>query len=83
MKQFHNAVYLDPKNVTTIANMEGIIRIMGRNPSNFEDRVDLGNLAVLTNDIAGGIIEYKAALEIQDDPQVKAKLDKLTRRIDR
>lgn len=83
MKQFHNAVYLDPKNITTVANWEGIIRIMGRDPSSFEDRVDLGDQAVLANDIAGGIIEYKAALEIRDDAAVRAKLNELTSKIER
>lgn len=83
MKQFHSALFLDPQNVTTVANLDGIIRMMGRNPSSFKDRVDFGDQALLIDDIAGGIIEYKAALEIRDDPDVRAKLNELTSKIDR
>lgn len=83
MKQFQNAVFLDPKNVTAEANMAGVIRMLGWKPNNFQDRVDLGDQARLVNDIAGSIIEYRAALQIRDEPEVRAKLRELTNSIDR
>ncbi len=72
--EFHNALFLDPSNETIQANVKGILWITGNDPDSFEDLVVLGDDARRRNDIAGSIIEYKAALEIKSDANVRRKL---------
>ena len=74
LKQFHKALYLNRSNATTWQNIEGVIRLMGKNPKSFQDRVDLGDQARLAGDSIGAIIEYSAALQLKDDPKLHVKL---------
>lgn len=74
LKQFHKALYLDLTNTTTMANVEGIIKMMGKNPKSFADRVELGDQARASADFIGAIIEYSAALQLKDDPKLHIKL---------
>lgn len=80
IKMFHKALILDPKNVTTQHNLEGIIKMMSRDPNNFKDRVDLGDAARKAgDDFAGAIVEYKAALALKDDAPTHEKLGDVLR----
>lgn len=81
LKYFHQALYLNQRNATTAQNLEGIIRMMGRNPKNPADRVALGDQARITGDSVGAFIEYSAALQLKDDPQTKIMLDAEARRL--
>jgi len=74
LKQFHKALYLNRSNPTTLQNVEGIIRMLGKNPRSFADRVELGDQARLSGDFIGAIIEYEAACQIKDDPKIHVKL---------
>jgi len=74
LKYFHKAYSLDPTNKTTKDNIDGILRIMGKNPGNFKDRVDLGDAARKTADFDGAAVEYQAALLLQEDAGVREKL---------
>ncbi|RTL35114.1 MAG: hypothetical protein EKK48_29935 [Candidatus Melainabacteria bacterium] len=74
LKQFHKSFYLSPSNMTTQGNVEGIIRIMGKDPESFADRVMLGDQARLGGDFIGAIVEYGAALVLKDDPKIHIKL---------
>lgn len=69
LKEFHQALFLSPNNVTTQSNVEGIIRMMGKNPRSFDDRVALGEDARHVSDFVGAIIEFTEALKIKDDPK--------------
>ncbi len=74
LKQFHQALYLNMSNATTLQNVEGIIRMMGKDPKSYADRVALGDQARLAADFVGAIIEYGAALKLKDDPKLHIKL---------
>ena len=74
LKQFHQALYLNMSNATTLQNVEGIIRMMGKDPRSYADRVALGDQARLAADFVGAIIEYGAALKLKDDPKLHIKL---------
>lgn len=74
LKQFRNSLYLDPTNQVTIKNFNIMMRMAGRDPNSFSDRVELGDIAFGQNDIAGSIVEYEAALKIKDDGTVRQKL---------
>jgi tetratricopeptide (TPR) repeat protein len=76
IKQFHKALFYDPTNSTTGANLDGIIRYMGKDPNSFKDRIALANEArnASPNDFIGATIEYKAALKIKDDGKTHSSL---------
>lgn len=79
LKYFHKALQLDNTNATTKANVDGIIRIMGRDPMNFQDRVELGDMARKQGDFDGAIVEYQAAAAIKNDAGVREKLGDVLR----
>ncbi len=79
LKQFHMALYLNRNNATTLQNVEGIIRMMGKNPRSFKDRVQLGDDARLAGDFIGALIEYSEACKIQDDPALHVKMGDIYR----
>lgn len=74
LKQFHQALFLNSTNTTTQQNVEGIIRMMGKNPKDFKDRVELGDASRKEGDFVGAVIEYSAALQLKDDPKLHIKL---------
>ncbi|MBX3150157.1 pilus assembly protein N-terminal domain-containing protein [Candidatus Obscuribacterales bacterium] len=74
LKHFRNSLYLDPTNQVTMKNFKIMMRMAGRDPNSFSDRVELGDIAFGQNDIAGSIVEYEAALKIKEDETVRQKL---------
>lgn len=75
LRQFHEALYLNHSNPTTVANMNGILKMIGKNPHQFEDRVTLGDESKQSADFVGADLEYREALKIKDDPAVRQKLE--------
>jgi len=53
--------------------MYGVIRELGKNPENFEDRVKLGDEARNCSDLRGALVEYRAALKLKDDNETYEK----------
>src|SRR5271168_1010934 len=82
LKEFHQALYLNPSNATTQGNVEGIIKMMGKNPRSFADRVALANDARHSGDFIGAIIEFLEALKIKDDPKIHMNLGEVYRVLD-
>lgn len=72
--EFHEALWLGPNNQTTLQNIEGIIRKMGKDPKSFEDRLSLGVEARKNGDFVGAVVEYSAALKLHEDPIIRATL---------
>jgi tetratricopeptide (TPR) repeat protein len=72
--QFHKAMFLDPTNATTSANLDGIVGMLRKSPGSFKDRVDLGDQARLSGDFVGAIVEYRAALKLNNDADTHVKL---------
>lgn len=79
IKEFHQAIYLNPNNTTTTSNLSGIISMMGKNPRSFTDRVQLGDDARHSGDMIGAIIEYSEALKLKDDRNLHLVLGDLYR----
>src|ERR1700733_10302342 len=79
LKQFHMALYLNYSSATTKQNVEGIIRMMGKNPSLFTDRVQLGDEARRSGDFVGALIEYSEACKIKDDASLHVKMGDILR----
>lgn len=77
IRVFHRAMVVDPQNPKARANLDALITIMGKNPSSFTDRQALGDAALKSGDRDGAKIEYMAALNIKNDPGIRAKLNTL------
>lgn len=74
LKQFHQAYYLNKTNATTAQNVEGIIRMLGKDPRDFKTRITMADQARMSGDFIGAIVEYAEALKIKDDPKIHVKL---------
>jgi hypothetical protein len=72
----HTAVHMDPDDEASQADLEDIIRALGKNPHSFNDRVALGDQCTEKGDMHGAVVEYQAALSLRNDPEVKEKLAK-------
>lgn len=81
LKQFHKALYLDPRNETTYGNLEAMIKLMHRNPEQASDRVALGDKATAAGDWCGAVVEYVMALRLKPDEHVSGKLKSARRRL--
>jgi tetratricopeptide (TPR) repeat protein len=80
LKEFHYAQYLDQDQKSTVtANLRGMIKVIGKDPDNFIDRIRLGDQAKLQGFPIGAVVEYRAALKLKDDPQVHKKLGNVYR----
>lgn len=82
LKQFHQAQFLEGKNPLTIANLNKLIKLLGKNPNKFADRVTLGDHAKAEDDPIGAVVEYEAALKLKNDPETHRKLGDIYRQID-
>ncbi len=74
LKQFHSAMFLNPANKTTAQNVEGIIRMMGKDPKSVKDRIQLADQCNSEGDFLGAVVEYSAGLDLKQDPLLRAKL---------
>lgn len=83
MKYFHKALALNGSNATTQQNLDQVVQSLGKNPKSFKDRADLGKQARLSGDFEGAIVEYQAALRIQNDPKLHVDLGDVLRIRDR
>jgi lipoprotein NlpI len=74
LKHFHQAGYLEPKNAFFSTELRAMIKLMGKNPDSFRDRVALGDQAKTDGDTVGAVVEYGAALKLKEDRQIHKKL---------
>jgi tetratricopeptide (TPR) repeat protein len=74
LKKFHKAAMLDPHNSTTMQNIKGMIKRLGKDPNSFDVRAELGREADKVSDFAGAAFEYTEALKIRDDPTIRKRL---------
>ena len=74
LKQFHQAYYLNKTNATTAQNVEGIIRMLGKDPRDFKTRIQMAEQARKSGDFIGAIVEYSEALKIKDDAKTHVNL---------
>jgi tetratricopeptide (TPR) repeat protein len=81
LQQFHQALYIG-QDRTTAAGMSAVIRLLGRNPSSFVDRLRLAEEAKAGNDLIGAVVEYRAALQLRNDPATHKKLGDVYRLLD-
>lgn len=71
LKTLHQALALAPTNRTVQANTNGILLKMGKDPSSFKTRRDLGLELLQHGDYLGALIEYREALRLHQDAPVK------------
>ncbi len=78
LRKFHQALFFNPNDATILQNVEGMIRSMGKNPTNFDARMELGDKELSAKDYVGATMEYAAALRIKYDQKVVLKLEDTT-----
>jgi tetratricopeptide (TPR) repeat protein len=81
LREFRQAIFLDPTNPTTRQNYHGALRKLGKDPESYTTRVELGNEAESKNDLVGAVVEYREAIRLKGDPELKKKLDLLDNRL--
>lgn len=77
MKYMHRALYIEPSNSTTTTNLNALIASIGKDPSRFEDRLNLAQQCRLEKDDDGAQVELLAALRIRDDAGAHVQLGDL------
>ncbi len=83
LKQLHHAAYLEPGNVTTVQDLDGVINCgFGMNPKSFVSRTKLGDQARTNNDLFGAVVEYRAALKLKNTAPIHKKLADVYRLLD-
>lgn len=81
LKTLHQALALAPTNCTVQANTNGILLKMGKDPSSFKARRDLGLELLQHGDYLGALIEYREALRLHQDAPVKDMISALKEQI--
>jgi tetratricopeptide (TPR) repeat protein len=75
LKHFEQAQYLLENDHPVVqANLLGMMRVMGKDPDSFTDRVELGNQDKLEGDLVGAVVQYRAALKLKRDPEIHRRL---------
>jgi tetratricopeptide (TPR) repeat protein len=76
LSEFDKALFYDPKNWKPLGNAANMMRMLGKNPKLFADRVELGDKDVANKDYLGAVVEYGAALALapKDDSDTRNKL---------
>ncbi len=77
LKQLHEAVYLrmsTRQTRATLENIDAMLKVMGKDPKRFIDRVNLGDEEKAKGDLHGAIVEYFFALQVKDDLPVHKKM---------
>jgi TonB family protein len=74
LRHYHQAMFLNPANDTLRLNVAANIRILGKDPNSFLDRVSLGDQEFSLGNFVGAAVEYKAALDLHENPAVRSKL---------
>lgn len=83
IKYFHKAMAIQPGNTVTAQNLDQVVQALGKNPKSFKDRQEMGKAARLSGDFEGAIVEFQAALKIQNDPKLHVDLGDVLRVRDR
>jgi Tfp pilus assembly protein PilF len=81
LKSFHQALALAPFSHTVRSNTNAMLMRMGKNPSSFQARIQLGREFLEHGDYLSALVEYREALRLKADPQVKEMIAALTQQM--
>jgi tetratricopeptide (TPR) repeat protein len=82
LKLFHRAMLINEDSPTTRQNMAGILRVMGRNPSDYQERISQAESALHLGDYIDAAVEYGEALRLHEDQDIRNKRDDLLDTLD-
>lgn len=83
IRQLHHAAYLEPGNVTTVQDLDGVIKYGFRmNPNSYAIRTKLGDQARANKDLFGAVVEYRASLKLKNEAAIHKKLADVYRLLD-
>lgn len=75
-KQFRQALYLDPSQGASRRNLEAMIKEIGKDPKDVDDRLAMANESLAGADNKGAFVEASEAAKIKNTPSVRAALRK-------
>lgn len=71
---YERSLYFSPGNKPAVQNLNETLRLLRVNPSSFPARVRLADELLKRKDHLGAIIEYRQALKISNDTNIRARL---------
>lgn len=77
LDSLHKALFLDPDNELTTKNLAGILKRMGKDANSYDDRLALALDAEKHGKAISALVEYRAAVKLQPNPTVLAKVSEL------
>ncbi len=80
---FHYSMALNSANPTTRENINGMIKMLGKDPANPSDRLALADEANRSGDYRSAVIEYMESLTLKNDKAVGEKLRDSFNKLDR
>lgn len=75
-KQFRNALYLDPSQGASRRNLDAMIRQIGKNPREANDRLTMAQETLAAGDARGAFVEATEAARLKNSAAVRATLSK-------
>lgn len=72
--KLHKALYIDPENALTRNNLNKMIEISGRDPGDFQVRLEMGDRAYMENHRLDALVEYREAERLKQDPALGDKI---------
>ncbi len=64
----------EPDNPEVLAKLHEAIKAIGKDPNSFQDRVTMGDECMESREFESAAAEYKAAVALQDGPEIRTKL---------
>ena len=75
-REFRHAVYLDPSQGASRRNLDAMIREIGKNPKDADDRLAMANDCQSAGDYTGAFVEATEAARLKNSPAVRTVLKK-------
>lgn len=77
LDSLHKALFIDPDNELTKKNLAGILKRMGKDAANYDDRFALAEDAEKHGKAISALVEYRAAVKLKPNAAALAKVSEL------
>lgn len=77
LDSLHKALFIDPDNELTKKNLAGILKRMGKDAANYDDRFALAEDAEKHGKAISALVEYRAAVKLKPNADALAKVSEL------
>ncbi len=77
LDSLHKALFIDPDNELTKKNLAGILKRIGKDATNYDDRISLAEDAEKHGKTISALVEYRAAVKLKPNADALAKVSEL------